>query len=119
MSGDMAMKSAATSAWYFTDIADAVDAPDKRDDAKTEQGGEKAGGKVGGPDQGKQSRGDIVEERPVITGIILPGSFGQEIIAEPGMDRLVMVEQLEVELPEAKEECKDENEDENPFKSKK
>jgi hypothetical protein len=35
------------------------------------------------------------------------------------MERLVMMEQFEVEQREAEEECKDENEDENPFKSKK
>jgi hypothetical protein len=34
------------------------------------------------------------------------------------MDSLVMVEQLEVEDQEAEDECKDQDKDKNPFKSK-
>jgi hypothetical protein len=34
------------------------------------------------------------------------------------MDRFIMVQQLEVELPEAEDKCKDKNKEKNTFKSK-
>jgi hypothetical protein len=90
----------------------------ERDNHEPEQGREQPGSKVGRADKGKHARGHVVEEWPVVTGVVLPCPRSQELIAEPGMDRFIMVQQLEVELPEAEDKCKDKNKEKNTFKSK-
>jgi hypothetical protein len=55
----------------------------------------------------------------VITWVIGPGTFRQELEGEPGMNRFIVVEQLEIELPEPDNDCSKKDEKKDPFESKK
>ncbi|OPX65728.1 MAG: hypothetical protein A4E33_00011 [Methanoregula sp. PtaB.Bin085] len=94
----------------FTDIPDPVNRVHERNDGESEERREQPGCKVRRTNQGKYTCCYVIEERPVVTGVVLPYTSRQELVAEPGMDSFVMVEEFEVKLPEAEDECKDEDE---------
>jgi hypothetical protein len=55
----------------------------------------------------------------VVTWVIGPGTFRQQLEGEPGMNRFIVVEQFEIELPEPDNDGRDEDEKKDSFECKK
>ncbi|MFA7304447.1 MAG: hypothetical protein WC015_08080, partial [Methanoregula sp.] len=62
---------------------------------------------------------DIIQERSVVTRIVFPGTFGEQVKREPRMNRFIVMEEFEIQERESKDEGKNTNEKKNSFKSKK
>jgi hypothetical protein len=102
----------------FCDIIEPVNAIYKRDEKNSEKARQQTGYEIETPKCCKHSCGNVIQKRPMITGIIHPCSLGEELIGEPGMNCFIMVEQLKIELPEPDEDGADQDQEKNPFKRK-
>jgi len=75
----------------FCDVPYPVDTKNQRDEHETEQRREETRHEIGRSEKAENTGSSEIKEGPMVTGVVLPNSLGQELVGEPGMDCFVVV----------------------------